>query len=203
MSTKRENPKHPPRTTAWLVCCLVALFGIASCRRPVVTTPKTGNNPASTPDEALDSAREALAKQNDPASCRAAVQQLNVHLSRNPDQKPQLDPKERERLAKDFGLDKEELSELDSPTFTPLDVYHLERCFLFRDAARALDVDHLPPTERAAAAFAWVVRQVRLETPDPGLVPEQFVIRRGRGSPVERSLVFLAMLEQLDIDGAL
>src|SRR6266571_4091612 len=81
-----------------LVFCLVAVgvLGFVSCRRPVaMTTKPAAGGPAGPADEAIDSAREALAKQNDLASCRAAIQQLNVQLGRHPEQKPQLEEKEK------------------------------------------------------------------------------------------------------------
>jgi hypothetical protein len=182
---------------------LAALVACAGCRRPVVTKPVAVTATAAAADEALDSASEALLKQTDLASCRAAVQQLNVHLGRNPEQRRQLDDKDKERLQGHLGLDKDELAELNSATFTPLDGYYLERCFLLRDAARALDIDHLPPVAQAEAAFAWVMRQVRLEERDGARIPEPFILRRGRGTSQERALIVLGVLDQLGIDGAL
>src|SRR5438132_607129 len=83
----------------------------------------------------------------------------------------------------------------------------LEACFLLRDAARSLEVGlaggkaaRQTPLDRAEAGFAWVVREVRL--PPPGRqpisaepAPPAPVLRRGQGSPLERALVFLALLE--------
>src|SRR5262249_60407746 len=60
------------------------------------------------------------------------------------------------------------LDELRSRTFTLLDGHPLDLCLLLRDAARALgtrgpDGKAAPALDEATAAFAWVVRQVRLE----------------------------------------
>ena len=63
--------------------------------------------------------------------------------------------------------------------------------------------------ERARLAFDWVVRQVTLKerarqvrynTQDDMLRPPQFVLQLGSGTAQERTLVFLALLQQLGID---
>jgi hypothetical protein len=176
------------------------------------STPGTGdgNKDDRTGENALDAARAALAKDTDLDTCRSALQQINTHLARGPGERPPaLDPAEKERLRDRFGLTGEELAEVESSTYTFLDAQYLDCCFLLRDAARSLDVKapgaggdgkslRPAPTERAAAAFAWVVRQVRLEE-DRGEepVPPQFVLRRGWGTALDRSLIFLALLEQV------
>ena len=66
-----------------------------------------------------------------------------------------------------------------------------------------LGLDGLPPRDRAAAGFAWVVRQVQLRDAEQYLCPPLFVLRRGWGSATERALVFLALLHQMGIDGCL
>jgi hypothetical protein len=179
------------------------LLAICGCRPPAA--PKTPARLAAPADDALEAARLAFRKQTGVASCRAALQQLNALFTRTTEDKPEpLQEKTREFLADRVGLDDGELGEVASTTFTLLDAHHLDGCFLLRDAARFLDVDDLPPVERASAAFAWVVRQVRLQ-PDHGVspVPPQFVLRRGRGTAAERALVFLGLLDQLGIDGCM
>jgi len=87
----------------------------------------------------------------------------------------------------------------------------------------------LPPQEMALVAFEWMMRQVRLKRParDEGegwllamlnreRLPEEedleldkvgiwgvLVLRRGSGSSLERALLFLALLDQLGLDGCL
>lgn len=56
---------------------------------------------------------------------------------------------------------------------------------------------------QAATAFAWVDRQVQLQQGREDLLPPPFVLRRGWGTALDRSLVFLALLEQLGIPGCL
>src|SRR5262249_53770538 len=118
------------------------------------------------------------------------------------------------RLAAQVGLNKDELAEVSSPTYTPLDAHHLEACFLLRDAARTLELGAVTgggkaarqtPLDRAVAGFAWVVRQGPRPPPhrqptSPGPAPPAPVLRRGQGSPLERALVFLALLERFGLD---
>src|SRR5207253_3186519 len=95
----------------------------------------------------------------------------------------------------------EELAEAGSATFTVLDAPYLDQCFLFGDAARALEVDRADPLGRATAAFAWTLRQVGLRQSQGPAAPPAFVLRRGYGSARERGLVFLALLQQFGIHG--
>ena len=158
-------------------------------------------------DDPLDEARDTLGHGPDVGACRAALQKINVALSRESVPRAKLlDPKDRELLQKDFSLSDDELAEVGAENFTLLDGYHLDGAFLLHDAAtHALEPEEvggdLPtptPLERATAAFAWVVREVRLADPtavDPA--PSQFVLRRGSGTPLERGLVYLDLLNQL------
>jgi hypothetical protein len=74
---------------------------------------------------------------------------------------------------------------------------------LLRDAAYSLGVEGQTPLERAQAAFAWAIRQVQLRDHPPPQAPTQFVLRRGWGNSLERSLAFLAMLQQMGIPGCM
>ena len=85
-------------------------------------------------------------------------------------------------LKTQFHLDPDELAEVAGETFSPLDAHYLEFCLLLRDAAQALDVAGRSPLDRATAAFAWVVRQVRLEERRGGQFPPQFILQRGWGT---------------------
>jgi hypothetical protein len=158
-------------------------------------------------DDPLEEARDTLDHSPDVSACRAALQKINLALSREivPRAAP-LDPKERERLQKDFNLSDDEIAEISAENYTLLDGYHLDGAFLLHDAAtHALEPEEvggdLPtpaPLERATAAFAWVVREVRLAEPTAvGLTPPQFALRRASGTPLERALVYLELLDQL------
>ncbi|MFM7150321.1 MAG: tetratricopeptide repeat protein, partial [Gemmataceae bacterium] len=119
-----------------------------------------------------------------------------------------------EQMASLLGLDKADLAEWSSANFTPLDVHYLEERFMLHDAARGLESPFLQSAkskakpaswERAASAFAWVVRQVRLLPTNPAPIyeppaPPLAVLRRGEGTGLERALVFLALLEQLGLE---
>lgn len=152
----------------------------------------------------LDAVRDVLRKDVSFETCRGAVQQLNSHLAQHPEQKPPvLTDVERQLLTSRLGLDPDEMAEVESPSFTLLDAHHLDLCLLLEDAARSLTVDDWPALKRATAALAWVTRQVRLYERAGDLVPVQFVLRRSWGTAVERALVFLALLDQLGLEGCL
>ncbi|MFO0929866.1 MAG: hypothetical protein U0736_23045 [Gemmataceae bacterium] len=181
----------------WVLLPTVVLVGLLLVL--LRTRPDSGDTPAPVTagpaENHLAQARTALAKQTDLATCRDVIQQLNAHLESAGDhQPPALAAADRDRLVKLLGLDAGGSAELTSARFSPLDAHHLASCFLFRDAARSLE---LPPLtvdgktvrqtalDRAAAGFAWAVRQVRLggvgpremEEPAP---PAEVV--RGHGS---------------------
>ncbi|MFO0843492.1 MAG: hypothetical protein U0797_14005 [Gemmataceae bacterium] len=164
----------------------------------------------------LAQVRSTLGRPVDLATCRVVVQQLNAHLQQTEGHRPKpLPPGQAEKLTASLALRPDDLAELTSATFTPLDAHHLDACFLLRDAARSLELAPMaaegkPPVrqsslDRAAAGFAWVVRQVRLLPADKQALfdapaPPAKVLRRGTGSPLERALVFLALLEQFGLD---
>lgn len=152
----------------------------------------------------LETVRETLRHDNQITGCRSAVTQLNSYLSRSPQaaRPAALVDAERGQL-KQLNLDEDETGEVASLTFTLLDAQHMDQCFLFQEAARSLGIDGLPDHDRALAAFAFAMRQVRLREPDGDACPPQFVLRRGWGSPLERSLVFVALLQQLGIPGCM
>jgi hypothetical protein len=187
---------------------IVALAYPSRSKQRVASTPTL----SPTSDETLSSAVDALRRSGDLESCHTAVQQANVYLTLHESERPrELSTEERDVLKKEFGLEPDELAEIDHRSFQPLDAPYLESCFLLREATRALKLDKLSPVEQVAAAFAWVTRQVRLREPpnaaegaqnqrQPDAAPPLFVLRRGWGSALERGLVFLAMLDQLGID---
>jgi hypothetical protein len=155
-------------------------------------------------ENTLASALDALHKGANYETCRGAVQQLNVHLAQNPDQKPRPLPEAARSLLTDrLGLEADELAEIQSSSFTLLDAHHLDFCLLLNHAAQSLNLEDQPPLKRATAGLAWVVRQVRLRERDDELLPVQFILRRGWGTPVERAFVFLGLLDQLGVDGCM
>jgi hypothetical protein len=183
---------------------LVAL--VLSSRKGNVSSPPNPSRRAGPSDDILSAARETLQKESGYSSYRGALHQLNTYIDRNPAKKPEqaADP---ETFRKQFGLSEGEWGEVSSSNFTLLDAHYVDLCLLLRDGAYSLGVDGQPPLERAQAAFAWVVRQVQLrESPlPPGLppAPTQYVLRRGWGNSLERSVAFLAMLQQMGVPGCM
>lgn len=201
-------------------------------RRPPQSS-GTGRTDDRKPEDPLETVRATLAKETDLTSCRNALQQLNLYLQQRPDTiSATLTPDELTLLSKEFGkreedlqdpkrasewwaaylreklgLDQDEISEVQSTVFTPLDAHQLDQCFLLKDVARSLNVERLKPLQRAEAAFAFVVRQVRLREGSSQAsvadVPPQFVLRRGWGSSPERAMLFLALLRQLGLKGCM
>ncbi len=158
-------------------------------------------------EDPLEDVRDTLDHSPDVSACRAALQKVNLALSREVVPRPaSLDPKERERLQKEFNLNQEETEEISAENYTLLDGYYLNGAFLLHDAAThalepeevGVDLPAPAPLERASAAFAWVVREVRLADPTPiGLTPPQFALHRASGTPLERALIYLQLLDQL------
>jgi hypothetical protein len=174
-------------------------------------TPSThrGEARADRPEEAVDVAREALARPT-LTTCRQAVEKMNSYLNRSSSPRPlALADDQRQLLRTEFQLSDDELAEVEGSTFTLLDGHYLDACFLFRDALRSLQGSDafgppLPAAEQAAAAFAWVTRQVYLvEGRGEEPLPPQFTLRRGHGTALERALVFLALLQQQRLPGCL
>ncbi len=155
-------------------------------------------------EDILSAVQVILRKDPSYENCRGAVQQLNAHLAQNPEQKPPaLTEAERSLLTKGLGLEPEEVAEVESTSFTLLDAHHLDQCLLFDDAARSMGIDEQPPLVRASAALAWATRQVRIREQEGDLIPAAFVLRRGWGTSLERALVFLALVDQLGLEGCL
>lgn len=147
---------------------------------------------------------QPLRKHGDLASCRTVLAQLNTHLTAAGADLPHpLSAEDQQFIRQALQLTDEEMQEVNASSFTLLDAYHLEQSLLLGEAARALDEPDGPAVQRAAAAFAWVCRQVRLAEVEEGLVPPLLVLRRGWGTDLQRALLFLALLEQLDVPGCM
>lgn len=155
-------------------------------------------------DDPLDAVHDLLRKSNDLDACRAAIQQLNQHLQRPGVERPRaLSQEERALLSSQFGLDEAELTEVSSPTFTSLDVRHLELSLLLHDAIRALHIDRATPLQQATAGLDWIVRQVHLREGSGTALPPYLVLRIGFGTALERAMIFVELLDQLGIDSCM
>jgi hypothetical protein len=191
----------PPRP-GFLIFTVLGLLGVTGCGPGVATKPAP-TTPVARSSDALESVREAVKKQVGTHSYRNALQQLNTTFAGAGDKPAPLTGVQRQFLTADVGVDDDELAEIASPTFTALDASYLDQCFLLRDAVRSFDVNELMPLARAQNAFAWVVRQVRLQEKDAEPLPPAFVLRRGWGTSLERSFLYLAVLHQMGLDGCL
>lgn len=211
----------------WLAgLVLIVALTATGCSRPVATSP--AQRAGGGTEDHVGSAREALLKSSDLPTCRGVVQQLNQHMSLlAQDTRRDLTEEQRQVLTQRFGLTADEVADLAASNLTTLDAHYLEACFLFRDIARTLQVPGGRPEDAIAAAFAWVMRHVRVpdskEVPvwgelvarrgeNPNLIrmhleknplPPQFVLRRGWGTHLERSLVFCAIVQQLGLPSCL
>jgi hypothetical protein len=182
-----------------LIACLLLAAGCSPPSRPSVVKQTTRAT-----DDTGVSVTEMLRQGADIDAWRREIEQLNRYLGDHPKAQPRpLSDEERELLAKQVNLDRDELAELENSTFTPLDAHYLEMAFVLRDAAHALNGHDLPALDQATKAFDWVVRQVRLQQGEDISVPPLLVLRRGWGTAQERSLAFLALLDALGIDGCM
>src|SRR5262249_54395377 len=111
-----------------------------------------------------------------------------------------LPPKIRALLKDRYVLDEDELKEVESPTFQPLDAYHLEACYQLRDAKRLLEQPGLSALDQAIRCFDWVTRQVILQESTEDLTPPRAALRLGFATAKERALIFLAVLHQFQMD---
>jgi hypothetical protein len=215
-----DRPEEPPEDEAeqgllsywkiWILAGIIPvglLIAFMLAGRGSHKATKTAERSTATEEDNLRDARDVLARDADIASCKAAIGKINNHLNLHPDLRPPaVSGDTLARLGERFGLSPDELTEVESSTYTPLDSRYLDERLLLRDAALALVVKETgldgralvpEPVERAAAAFRWVVRQVRpsMQSGQEAL-PPVFTLRRGWGDPLERALVFLALLEQ-------
>jgi hypothetical protein len=194
---------------AWVALPLVLLAGVVVAM--LMQAPPRGSSDGKGGSKRqineLAAIRTALNKSDDLATCKDIISKLNAHLRQAPEHAvAPLSEADRARLQAEWQLTPEDIEEVASTSYTLLDAHHLATCFLLRDAARSLEITapagktggvlRLTPLQRAEVAFAWVCRQIRLQGPVFEVAPVSFALRRGWGSPIERALAYLAMLEQ-------
>lgn len=153
-------------------------------------------------DDALEAGLQAINHASEGAQYRDALALLNSYMS-SPSvrQETQLSDAQREFLKNRVYLSADEIDEVEAGTFRPLDGQYLESCFLFREVARNLETAGLPPLELAEQALGWAMRQTTLDGP-PGhtWIPSHLVVKRGFGTPSDRTLVYMALLQQMRLD---
>ncbi|MCZ2343437.1 MAG: hypothetical protein LC104_16835 [Bacteroidales bacterium] len=165
---------------------------------------------------------KGLRKENDAAACRQTLTRLNTSLAMAPhvEQPASLSAEAQTQLQAVVPLTPEDRATISGTMYTPADAQYLAQSFHLADTARALDIAADRPLVQAQTAFAWVCRQVELRPwmaqevqPQPDgqavrvtfspCLPPAFVLRRGSGNALERAYVFLALLQQLGLDGCL
>ena len=156
-----------------------------------------------------------LRKETEIGSCRRILETLRSDLALNTDlqfQPASLTPDAEKTIRQLLNLNEQEAREIRSASYSALDAVYLAECLYLRDVARSLDLTGLPPTRQAEIAFQWVERQVQLNhwtTSIRGQVqimppaPPSLALTRGAGSALERAYVFLALLQQIGLDGCL
>jgi hypothetical protein len=188
---------------------LGALLG-GGCSRPV--TNNASNDPAGAKVDPWKAAAARLKKDTDLAATKQALSTVNSETGQQGGETlPALAPDQLAALAALVPLSPADREEIGGAAFSTHDPAYVADCLYLRDAARALDLAGLPPEGRADLAFAWVCRQVYLHPwarnvgPyfEPTVLPPTAVLRRGFGSGIERMYVFLALLQQLGLDGCL
>src|SRR5579871_341248 len=114
-----DEPQTAPLWKNWKLVSLAAALVVTVIVFPLLivgssqtktTAPSDGKGPAE--DNSLETARAALQRQTDFTTCRAALQQINAHLSAGKcGPRAGLPPDRAERLRGLFGLDPGELDE--------------------------------------------------------------------------------------------
>jgi hypothetical protein len=206
----RSSSGTPWILLAWVAVPLLLLLAVVVAtlwQTPQRNRGTEDKDPSNRLTNELAAVRATLNKQDDLNSCKSVVARLNAHLRQAPEHAvPELSASDRARLQAEFKLSEDDLTEVASTTFTTLDAHHLASCFLLRDAALSLEITapkgkgggilRLSPLQRAQVAFDWVNRQMRLQGLPGEPAPVAFALRRGWGTPLERALVYLALLEQ-------
>ena len=224
-SRLREMAASPQRGEAWgwLVCAttilaanrttlfavLLSAIALTGCGKPATTDKAATSTEVSKTDPWEQVARQ-LRRDNDLAACKVALGQLNNDLAERTDVPvaAPLSDSAAKSLQTLVPLSKNDLAEVRAGSYSGLDSVYLADCFYLRDAAQSLDASGLPQAEQARLAFDWTCRQLVLEPwTNGGLVipaiPTTYALQRGSGSGLERAYVFLAILQQMGIDGCL
>ncbi|AMV25955.1 hypothetical protein VT84_16270 [Gemmata sp. SH-PL17] len=211
-----DSRSRRPLTTFALTAGLFAigaavLVGASGCTKPPTGVKNTEEQPT-TKGDPWKVAGQRLRKETDWAACRTALGGLATDLNtQTKETLPVLSDPEFASLSQLVPLSADDREEVRATTFTAHDSAYLADCLYLRDAADSLALGRFPPDQRAERAFAWVCRQVYLRpwmliagrADGASALPPTAVLRRGFGSGLERMYVFLALLQQLELDGCL
>src|SRR5262245_47141601 len=110
---------------------LAAVLVSSGCSRQSSTGAAKGSR--GVPDDSMEAARDQLRKDPDLAAVQAALQQVNSYLSGQASaglgEAAAQHQEQRAQKGNPFGLEPEEMAEVDGSTFTLLDGQHIEMCF--------------------------------------------------------------------------
>jgi hypothetical protein len=185
--------------------------GVSGCRGTVAAD-KSGPKQEEDTEAVLQQFIKILTTRgNETPNYAEGLKLLSTYVKRKAEANPgfqakmQPAPEELAVLKERWKLKDAQLGELDGLTYSSLDAAHLEFCYVLRDAAQVAQKNVPKATRRDLAvwSFDWTARQVRLQEEKREPLPPGFVLRRGQGTALERALVFLALLQQQDIDGCL
>jgi hypothetical protein len=152
-------------------------------------------------EDTLNTAVKFLRLANEPAQYREALNLVNDTFK--PDVKVINDLTDKKALQEQFNLDDEALAYLEATTFRPADAHYLESCYLFRDAAKTLEVGGLSPKQQVLHALDWVLRHVLFHEQADADLPPAYVVKEGHGNVRDRGIVALELLRQMSLDGCL
>lgn len=190
----------------------IVAAGLHGCRKApklsATNAPDIGKVDPNAGDKVFVEARDAFRLSrpaDDWTRFRDFLPKFNSHFARAEVQsRLQLTAAERKYLSNDVHLTAAEITDLEASEFRPADAHYLDECYLLRDAAQALESAALDtPEKQARALFGWTTRNVLLHEAVDSWIPPAFTLRRGYGSALERSLVYLALLRQQKLDGCL
>jgi hypothetical protein len=172
-SSVAETGQEGSRRLLFLGIGLAVLIGGAAIALFATSGTNTGTTKvATTTDNTPTQALRPLSRQRDLTSCRNALQQLNILLNNNGQERPfSWQPEDKKAVVEAIGLDAKDQSLLDARDFTLLDGQYLDGCLLFRDAARSLNggetetitgplEEVLASLEGTRAGFGLTVRQL-------------------------------------------
>jgi predicted small lipoprotein YifL len=201
---------HTMKSLFGSLLLLGALAGIAGCGQPPL--PKSGTNAKDT--KSVDPWKKAVELFHQTENMRAGdewsrfrsgCEQVKGHFAKTEVLKTMRERSSANRafLESEVHLNADELADVESPSFRGPDAHHLDECYLLADVAKALETTGLTPPLVAETSFRWAMRNVLPHEQGDSWTPPACTLRRGYGSPLERALVFLALLRQAQGEGCL
>ena len=180
------------------IAVLLLWAGGCTSRPAPSTKPATGDNR----DDGVATALARLERDNDPETCRDVLAALDA-ITQPRESRPDPSPAEIKQYAAMLKLTPAQAEGFASPTFTNADGDYLADCFILRDAIESLEIGKLPPRDQAVQAFDWVCRQVYLTRQSTAPAPAWWLLQAGMGTGLDRTYLFLGMLQQLNLQGYL